>query len=66
MKICFESGYLGRGCCALNIENCDSIAYENYPKASIAMIAIKRFSMLYNSQVKEYYWYTVLINDMSF
>jgi hypothetical protein len=43
----FESGYLGRGCYALNIEICDSISdflslqmYQNYPKANISMIAI--------------------------
>jgi hypothetical protein len=51
----FESGYLRRGCYSLNIENCDSMLdflspemYQNYPKVSIAIIAIKRFSLLYN------------------
>ncbi len=54
----FESGYLGRGFHALNIENCDSMfdsldflspeMDQNYPKASIAIIAIKHFSLLYN------------------
>jgi hypothetical protein len=54
----FESGYLGRGFRASNIQNCDSMSDsldflspemdQNYPKASIAIIAIKRFSLLYN------------------
>jgi hypothetical protein len=59
----FQSGYLGRGFHALNIENCDSMSDsldilspemdQNYPKASIAIIAIKRFSFLYNLDIKQ-------------
>ncbi len=59
----FESGYLGRGFHALNIENCDSMSDsldflspemdQNYPKASIAIIAIKHFSLLNNLDIKQ-------------
>ncbi len=59
----FKSGYLGRSFHALNIENCDSMSDsldflsretdQNYPKASIAIIAIKHFSLLYNLDIKQ-------------
>jgi hypothetical protein len=59
----FESGYRERSFHALYIENYDSISDsldflslemdQNYPKASIAIIAIKRFSLLYNLDIKQ-------------
>ncbi len=59
----FESGYLGRSFHALNIQNYNSMSDsldflspemdQNYPKASIAIIAIKRFSLLYNLDIKQ-------------
>ncbi len=59
----FESGYLGRSFHALNIENCNSMSDsldflslemdQNCPKASIAIIEIKRFSLLYNLDIKQ-------------
>jgi hypothetical protein len=55
-----ESGYLERGCYALNTENCDSMLdflsqeiYQNFPKVCIAIDVIKRFSMLYNLHIKQ-------------
>jgi hypothetical protein len=59
----FKSGYRGRSFHALNIESCDSMSDsldflsretdQNYPKASIAIIAIKHFSLLYNLDIKQ-------------
>jgi hypothetical protein len=59
----FKSGYRGRSFHALNIENCDLMSDsldflsretdQNYPKASIAIIDIKRFSLLYNLEIKQ-------------
>ncbi len=52
---------IGTGFHALNIQNCDSMSDsldfdpemdQNYPKANIAIIAIKRFSLLYNLKGK--------------
>jgi hypothetical protein len=59
----FESGYLERGFHALNIQNCDSMSDfldflspemdQNYLKARIFIIAIKRFILLYNVDIRQ-------------